>query len=351
MATYSLPSLLPLSDWSILPHLPLRALLSNMELDSRLWLSVCPFLPPSDRVSLSRSSSSLHSTLRPTLTPQFDLQLQYLRWRKSVLASPKRRSDVLVEDKSWFPQLLFDLEYDPIDSDEPGKSLFRSQCGDVLVVPKPVISEVAETQESDYSHLSEAEFGADQVDFRSQSDLLKRQKALLERVQQRKAAESANRKQQLLTNYKGNCLWGVILCHGGYFAVGVYDRTGKCLFHQSDHRYVSRKKQGGRQVAKDKHAGSSIHSAGSSMRREMEKKHQEAIFEIVTLHKKELGQCDIIFLHAPGINRSFFVADGAPLKDLEAKIRSVGLTAGKANFTEITRIIQELSTVELRLLV
>ena len=323
-----------------------------METRLREWMVVAGYLKASERVALAQCHSDICAALKPTLTPQFDALLKYKKWRRLLITSDKyqqiRGNSGVIEDKNWYPELVFALDYEPVDSSEPGKSLFRNQCGDLLVVPSTVVCEVEEEEEAtDFTHLAEGPFAP--IDFSSPSDLLKRQKAVLGKVAERQERAKLLRKQQFLRCYRGQCLWGIILCHGGYFAIGVFDRSSKCIFHESDHRYVSRKKQGGRQMAKDKHQGSNIHSAGSSVRREMEKKHQEAIAAILTAHKAELTRCDAIFLHAPGVNRGFFVGEGAPLRDLQEKIRSVGMTAGRANYTEVQRVQQELVTVELRL--
>lgn len=37
----------------------------------------------------------------------------------------------------------------------------------------------------------------------------------------------------------------VILCYGGYFSIGIFE-SDKCVFHTSDHKYVTRKKAGQR---------------------------------------------------------------------------------------------------------
>ena len=35
----------------------------------------------------------------------------------------------------------------------------------------------------------------------------------------------------------------MILCHGGFFAIAIY-QSDKCIYHKSDHKYVVRAKQG-----------------------------------------------------------------------------------------------------------
>lgn len=46
-------------------------------------------------------------------------------------------------------------------------------------------------------------------------------------------------------------MWIVILCHGGKFALQVY-KGDQMIHSKSDSKYVSRKKQGGRQLNADR---------------------------------------------------------------------------------------------------
>lgn len=41
-------------------------------------------------------------------------------------------------------------------------------------------------------------------------------------------------------------IWVIIMSHGGNFTIAVFSREGKVIFNTSDHKYVIRKKQGGR---------------------------------------------------------------------------------------------------------
>ena len=66
-----------------------------------------------------------------------------------------------------------------------------------------------------------------------------------------------------------------MLCHGGKFALNVYEGT-KVVFSRTDKKYVMRGKQGGRQMNKDKVA-KIMTSVGSEMRRNNEKILQEHI--------------------------------------------------------------------------
>ena len=70
--------------------------------------------------------------------------------------------------------------------------------------------------------------------------------------------------------------WLIILCHGGKFALQVYEND-KMIVNKSESKYVVRGKQGGRQLNADRCSGSKIQSLGSQMRRENEKLLQEYI--------------------------------------------------------------------------
>lgn len=129
----------------------------------------------------------------------------------------------------------------------------------------------------------------------------------------------------------------IILCHGGNFSFALFEK-GICILHKSDHKYVTRKKAGKRQLAKDKSAN--IHSMGSQIRRENEKNHQIAISKILSENFEEIQKSEIILLQAPGINKLILFEENKPLTLLKDKIRSICLTAKKANFVEIEEIFK-----------
>lgn len=74
---------------------------------------------------------------------------------------------------------------------------------------------------------------------------------------------------------------------------------------------------------------------GSQIRRDQEKKHQVNVNEILTTYKKDIDECDMVFLQAPGLNRLFIINDSETLSGVKDKLRSLCLTAKKANFTEV----------------
>ena len=73
------------------------------------------------------------------------------------------------------------------------------------------------------------------------------------------------------------------------------------MINKSESKYVCRGKQGGRQMNADK--SKTIKSMGSQMRRENEKLLQEYITEHLFEQRQQILQSDVIFLHAPGLNK------------------------------------------------
>ncbi|CAD8048830.1 unnamed protein product [Paramecium primaurelia] len=178
--------------------------------------------------------------------------------------------------------------------------------------------------------------------------ILSRQKEILERVHQNKQKVIKQKQQQEpnLQQLDNVQKFAIILCHGGYFCLGVFDNTG-CIYHKSDHRYVVRGKAGGRQLNKDSHSGSNIKSIGSQIRRAQEKKHQEKVNSILNESLPILQACQILFLQAPGINQQLLIQNEEPLFLLKDKIRSICLTAKKANYTEVERVYKSITSVYL----
>lgn len=135
-----------------------------------------------------------------------------------------------------------------------------------------------------------------------------------------------------------------VLCEGGNFSIGVFDQQ-KEVTHKSDHKYVIRKKQGKRQLTKDK--GKSISSMGSQIRRANEVKHQENIESILEESQKWISASDYVFIHAPGENTNILFEEGKTLFDYRPKnnFKGLCLTAKKANYTEIKKIREEILKV------
>lgn len=135
-----------------------------------------------------------------------------------------------------------------------------------------------------------------------------------------------------------------VLCQGGSFSVGVFDKE-KEVTHKSDHKYVIRKKQGKRQSTKDK--GKSISSMGSQIRRANEVKHQENIGDILDGIKEWLSNSDYVFIHAPGENASILFDEGKSLFEFKRKqhFKSLCQTTKKANYEQIKSIREHILKV------
>ena len=140
-----------------------------------------------------------------------------------------------------------------------------------------------------------------------------------------------------LSRLKGRKM-AILLCHGGSFSLAIFDEKDKCIFRKSDKRYVVRKKQGGRQLQKDKVSGKKIKSVGSGIRRANEEKHQHAIHEIVKECADLLNECAVIAAHAPGINKQILVGKGQAFHPYLDKMRQIAINTKKANFTEVEKV-------------
>jgi len=83
------------------------------------------------------------------------------------------------------------------------------------------------------------------------------------------------------------------------------------------------------------------------MRRNNERLHQEHIEETLNEYEADLKAADVIFLHAPGINKQFFIGHEKLLRDLRYKVRSLRFNLKKANFSELEKAMKEI--VELKI--
>jgi hypothetical protein len=139
-------------------------------------------------------------------------------------------------------------------------TLLSSKTGDQLQVNKGFLSNLlddddnsglnSKSEENKYQFLSE-EMGADDgEDFYDPAALLRRQKILLQKIEDKSKGDFSPLK--VLSQASG-IKYMVILCHGGKFALQYFE-SAKLISSRSESKYVSRGKQGGRQLNKDKHA-------------------------------------------------------------------------------------------------
>ena len=121
-------------------------------------------------------------------------------------------------------------------------------------------------------------------------------------------------------------------------------QNDKLIRSKTESKYVCRGKQGGRQLNADKHKN--IASLGSQMRRENEKLLQEYITNNMEEAKPDIEKADVIFLHAPGLNKTIFMSSSKSLAKHCHKVKSLQLQSGKANFQEAKEIASKIMEVE-----
>jgi hypothetical protein len=193
-----------------------------------------------------------------------------------------------------------------------------------------------------FEFLADAQELNEDIDFSNPMMLARRQKNLLEKVKKFHEERFEQQKQAAMKHVRS---WGdtvIILCHGGNFNIACFKSNGQLEKSNSDHKYVTRKKQGGRQITADKQGGG-IHSKGASIRRENEKKLGENIESIVNANQDLLNKASLVFLHAPGMNYFTFIGENGLLKKWKDKVRSVGVSSGKAKLQEAERVFAEIT--------
>jgi Bacteroidetes VLRF1 release factor len=83
------------------------------------------------------------------------------------------------------------------------------------------------------------------------------------------------------------------------------------------------------------------------MRRENERLLQEHITEYMEEAKTHIEKADVIFLHAPGMNKTLFLSEAKPLAGHMHKVRSIEFKSKKANFQEAVELIKKITEVKL----
>lgn len=154
--------------------------------------------------------------------------------------------------------------------------------------------------------------------------------------------------------------WVILMCHGGYFAGAVYVNT-KPIVHKSFHRYVVRKKQGGKQSSHDKGGGSQS-SAGGQIRRGQEIKWKVAVRDLLVAWREHIDRAWVILYAAPGPdNRAILtdftllpastsngVREKSPVDMKDPRVRSAPLTTHRPTFNEVQRVFDTVSKVTIR---
>jgi hypothetical protein len=163
----------------------------------------------------------------------------------------------------------------------------------------------------------------------------------------RDVAEKLQQRLRTLTDE----VWVVLLCHGGYFAGGVFVR-GTCVIHKAFQRYVVRKKQGGKQSSNTKDVGS-YNSVGSQIRAAQEVKWRVDVRDILLEWTPYIQAAAFILYAAPGPQNRAVLTDFSllpavaalgggkgvsPIQLKDRRVSRVPITTHRPNFEEVQRI-------------
>lgn len=145
--------------------------------------------------------------------------------------------------------------------------------------------------------------------------------------------------------------WLVLLCRGGHFAAAVYalkpQKKGPAqlatLAHKTFHRYVTRRKAGGRQSTAD--GSKSIKSAGSSIRRYNESMLVRDIADCLVSWKADwIDTASHVFVSIPGpANKAaVFSKLNTALESTDPRIRSIPFITNRPTLAETARAAERL---------
>jgi hypothetical protein len=63
--------------------------------------------------------------------------------------------------------------------------------------------------------------------------------------------------------------------------------------------------------------------------------------------KEHIAEADVIFLHAPGMNKTLFLSQARPLAGHLHKVRAIEFKSKKANFQEAVELIRKITEVKI----
>ncbi|CAH1237947.1 ANKZF1 [Branchiostoma lanceolatum] len=141
--------------------------------------------------------------------------------------------------------------------------------------------------------------------------------------------------------------WTILMIAGGHFAGAVFNKS-ELVVHKTFHRYTVRAKRGTAQGARDsKQGGSHPKSAGANLRRYNEAALNEDIRQLLVSWSDHLKSSHKIFVRAPSYNKAtFFGGKDAPLDRTDSKVVTVPFATRRPTLKEVTRVHEELSTIE-----
>jgi hypothetical protein len=156
---------------------------------------------------------------------------------------------------------------------------------------------------------------------------------------------SALRLLKLLDNTRtSKPYWTFLLMSGGHFAGCVFNNLNgsKVEVHKTLHKYTVRKKQGGSQRSKDK--AKSIKSAGSSIRRQNEKKLDEEVTQLLKSWQKYIDNSSLIWMSAPGFNRQT-IHSTRTFEAADQRVRVIPFPPKRPNYDAVLKIYAKLTSV------
>ena len=285
--------------------------------------------------TITQNKTILIKTNIFNLKQEFLKDYLHLYLRKSDESLKDIEKENLYKYLKILPHLDFEL------SNTTNDLLHISKC----IIPYDIEKEVdeEETDKKKYEMFYEDNESLKHIDFSNSQSLIDRQKIILEKMNQLKLSNIFY-PLDFICRVK---FWSIILCQGGYFAAGFFDKD-KLLDHKSDHKYVVRKKAGQRQINKDK-TKSIKNSSGAQLRRENEKKHSENIEYILKINEEYLNKSDAIFLFAPGINKLLIVGENRPLVSFKKKIVNLGYACPRANYSNMMEIYNKIINAKVEL--
>ncbi len=138
--------------------------------------------------------------------------------------------------------------------------------------------------------------------------------------------------------------WTIILCHGGRFAAGIFERN-ESLAHKTMSRYVVRKKQGMKQSKKNSRGKRSL-SPGAKFRSEQERKFSLEVEEWLKKHHYLIARCDVIAFHAPGKNRNLILSNIEVNERSRKIILTLPFSTHSVTYNEILKSHRLLTRIE-----
>ncbi|CBH14443.1 hypothetical protein, conserved [Trypanosoma brucei gambiense DAL972] len=151
--------------------------------------------------------------------------------------------------------------------------------------------------------------------------------------------------------------WVILMCHGGYFAGGVFIE-GEPVAHKAFQRYVVRKKQGGKQSSNEKEGGS-YGSIGSQIRRAQEIRWRVEVRDILMRWRNYINAAALVLYVAPGPKNRAVLTDFStlpattlengeravsPVNLRDPRVHKAPLTTHRPCFQEVQRIYGTVST-------